>query len=137
MNTPFPQANDIYRVIWMVDSKISSRLGIYLEFVDMSITARQLEYYQNAGEFLGLISEGKPTLLAQKIFSGSKNYVIESVAQLIKNSIIFKNYYLNNDKKEVINLIRKIYGYSTSTANRRFITVKVWTKWAISILGRN
>jgi hypothetical protein len=134
MNTPFPQANDIYKVIWLIDSKINQKLSKSLDFINMNITPRQIEYYQNAGEYLGLLSEGKPTNLAIDIFSKSRQEIILNVALIIKKTIIFNKYYQNNDKDEVVKLIQKLYDYSPSTSERRFITVKVWTDWAKKIL---
>jgi 5'(3')-deoxyribonucleotidase len=134
MNTPFPQANDIYKVIWLIDSKISQKLAKSLDFINMNISLRQIEYYQNAGEFLGLLSEGMPTKLAMEIFIKSKEDVINKVAKLVKESIIFNQYYFNVDKSEVVSLLKKLYKYSHSTAERRFVTVKSWTEWAKKIL---
>ena len=134
MNTPFPQADDIYKVIWLIDSKISQKLSESLDFINMNISLRQIEYYQNAGEFLGLLSEGMPTKLAMEIFIKSKEEVINKVAKLVKESIIFNQYYINDDKSEVVSLLKKLYNYSHSTAERRFVTVKAWTEWAKKIL---
>lgn len=137
MNTPFPQANDIYKVIWLVDSKHEQKLMRSLDFIDMRVTSRQLEYYSNAAQFLGLLSNGVLTQLAKSIFSLNKNQIIQKIAMLIKESIVFKNYFENNDRNEIIGLIKKIYGYSDSTALRRFVTVKVWIEWARKILKEN
>jgi 5'(3')-deoxyribonucleotidase len=134
MNTPFPQANDIYKVIWLIDSKISQKLSMSLDFINMNISLRQIEYYQNAGEFLGLLNEGMPTKLAKEIFIKSKEEVLNKIAKLVKKSIIFDQYYVKQDKNHVVNLLMELYKYSHSTAERRFVTVKAWTEWAKKIL---
>jgi hypothetical protein len=134
MNTPFPQADDIYKVIWLIDSKISQKLSKYLDFINMNISPRQIEYYKNAGEFLGLLNGGLPTKFAIEIFIKSKEEVINKVAKIIKKSIIFNQYYINHDKSQVVGLIKEIYKYSHTTAARRFVTVKAWTDWAKKIL---
>jgi hypothetical protein len=134
MMTPFPQADDIYKVIWLVDSKVNQKLAKVLDFINMAISPRQIAYYQNAAEFLGLFSQGVPTKLAIEIFTKSKEEVIHRAANLIKNSIIFDHYYLNNNKGYVLSLLKELYHFSQSTAERRFVTIKAWTDWAKKIL---
>lgn len=132
--TPFPQADDIYKVIWLVDSKINQKLVKALDFINMEISPRQIEYYQNAAEFLGLLSKGVPTKLAIEVFVKSSEEVINKVAYLVKKSIVFDHYYLNQDKSYVLNLLKELYHFSQSTAERRFVTIKAWTEWAKKIL---
>lgn len=143
-NIPFPQANDLNKVIdtvTLVNQGYSTKEEIsdILEFDD-----RQGDYYANAACFLGLLERRESAFCLSengkaflKISSSIKR--VEFIAkQLAKRPVFHQvfNQLLNNnletDSLDQIN-IKRIIEENTilrgSTPNRRASTVKQWIRW--------
>lgn len=137
LSITFPQANDIHKIIKFVNAKTFNYYDKYLASVDTDVVKRQINYYNSAANYLGLIDENKPTELAYHIFKLDKNNMLISVVQLILQNEVFNIYYKNRDLNQVVYYLKEIYNISESTAIRRSSTVKAWVNWCDIIIKEN
>lgn len=140
---PFPQANDVDKIIKYCDylfdkENINIELGEFL-----SVTERQVNYYRDSCLFLKLIvEEGHSFRLSNNLLEiynlNSKVKIIEYIIETIKNENILSQCY-NKFNKNQLNLqefkeiLLKYYQMSETTLMRRFSTVKSWFEWITNI----
>ena len=125
----FPQANDIYKVIDLVElvkydktpSEIKTTLGL--------TTNRQIHYYLSALEFLGFFKYKGLTELGHELYFSNTESRIKMVVEKILGEDVFNDYYEFRDDTRVVHKLCSIYSLSLSTAKRRLSTVKKWVKW--------
>lgn len=128
-NPIFPQANDIYKVIYLIELlyenaneiKIKSKLGL--------TTSRQVQYYTSALEYLNLVKNKSLTELGELVVRSSIEEKIEIVVEQILNKDIFYDFYILRDESRIIVKICSTYFVSISTAKRRLSSVKRWISW--------
>ena len=138
-NIPFPQANDMTKIIKLVmaDEKILNDKDKALELIQVG-TSRQVAYYLSALLFLKYITHDKKfTELAKSIKSNEKEVEKNIYSQLLGNDT-FKEYFLMffDCQKIDIGAIKKSLlehkgnkRLSESTLNRRASTIKAWVEW--------
>jgi len=127
---PFPQANDIYKVLYYFFSVVNYKIPEYLSFVEFAISDRQVSYYKNGALYLGLLNHDKtPTKEGKFFLDCSKSILLRLTVLMILKKKIFSNYYHNRDDVLTIELIKKNNNLNLITAKRRLNTVKAWIKW--------
>lgn len=141
---PFPQANDINKVIdtvTVIDQGINSKVELASHF---EFDPRQADYYANAALFLGFIKRGdegfeltkigteltQETSRAQrvlKIFNRmSKIQVLRPVIQQFLSNGMDEQAI---DYNAFIKNLEKYYSLRNTTPRRRISTVKTWLIW--------
>lgn len=147
---PFPQADSFERVLDLLGILANDDLSQDEVTSQYSFTLRQTEYYTSACRYLGLVdkyveeisNERKFTLTktARNILNKSHR---ERKLQLIENMIKFKvfylslNFYFTNLKLPANSQIEQFIidsgiDLSSSTVQRRAITVQSWLKWILN-----
>ena len=141
-NIPFPQANDLNKVIAILRIKDEQLLSdnLYLENL-LSVTQRQVNYYLAACAFLGLIDK-KRKFTALGIDLNCKGYdsFILSLCSLIVSKPVFGEVFFSrlfNDElmpiDEISQMISIAYKIDNlEVTNRRASTVKKWIDWIYS-----
>ena len=137
LSIPFPQANDVYKVLKFVDVHVANYHHDKFSFIKDDYVERQKKYYKAAAEYIGFFDSKGPTPFAQKIFLMDTNYLFLSTVQAILNHKIFFDYYSNRSKTQVQDQLIKHYKYSLSTAIRRSSTVQKWIEWCDLIIQEN
>jgi len=138
-NIPFPQANDMTKIIKLVmaDEEVLNDKEKAMGLIQVS-TARQVAYYLSALLFLKYITHDKKFTDSAKSIKDNETSIKKDIrSQLLKNEI-FKEYYLMffQTKKVEINIIKKSLletkgnkMLAESTLNRRSSTIKAWVEW--------
>lgn len=138
-NIPFPQANDMSKIIKLVlaDEEVLNNKDKAMEIIQVG-TVRQVAYYLSALLFLKYITHDKKfTELAKSLKNNEIDVKRNIHSQLLSNEI-FKEYYLMfYDAKRVdIAIIKKSLletntkkKLAESTLNRRASTIKAWVEW--------
>ena len=138
-NIPFPQANDMSKIIKLVmaDEDLLTNKDMAMNLIQVT-TIRQVAYYLSALLFFKYITHDKKfTDSAKKVKNSEESIKQDIYSQLISNKI-FEQYYLMfyEDKKIDINIIKKSLSESKtrnklaeSTLNRRASTIKSWVEW--------
>ena len=134
---PFPQANDLYKVIKYVDSLVGGYHKNSLEHILLEISPRQISYYRSAARYLKLLDENGATSIADFLFKCDRPLLLSGITKLILDNSIFFEYYLTKDKEKIIKKISEIYNINKTTANRRFSTVENWINWCEIIIHEN
>lgn len=138
-NIPFPQANDMSKVIKLVMAEESIIEDKEKAMVLINVgTVRQVSYYLSALLFLKYITHDKKFTELAKSIRYSENEIKKNIhAQLLANDI-FKEYYLMffDNRKVDVGVIKKSLletkgnkKLSESTLNRRASTIKSWVEW--------
>jgi hypothetical protein len=142
-DVPYPQANDIDKIIDLVinSSKgLTNKIAI-ADFFDFD--ERQGDYYANAAIYLGLLkrkddsSEFELTRTGMYLYTSlnrnKRNYLL--LQQMLKKPTfneIISIYYYNGDSVNIDNvaqIIQKYVNINKTTARRRASTVIQWIKW--------
>ena len=135
---PFPQADNIYKLMKIVDSFSGKNHLETFKNIDLDLSQRQYKYYLDAAIYLDLLDKaGSATELGVSIFSSDKKTLFKSMVVQILTKKIFFDFYKLNDSNKTIFFLTKEYKLSKSTAKRRFITVKTWVNWCRIILKEN
>ena len=138
-NIPFPQANDMSKVIklLMADESLINDKEAAKELLDVGST-RQISYYLSALQFLKYLTHDKKyTTKAIEVKNNLDAAKLDIYSQL-SNDPIFKRLYpafsttREVDIATIKDVIRaKNNEYSTSTINRRASTIKKWIEWML------
>lgn len=136
-SVPFPQANDLYKVIKYVDLLVEGYHQKSLINVKIEITPRQVSYYRAAARFLRLIDDNGATEIADFLFKCDRPLLLSGMVKLILDNSVFFEYFWSKDKERVLPMIKEIYGINETTANRRFSTLENWVKWCEIIIEEN
>ncbi len=134
-NIPFPQANDLGKVLLLIDKYNYSTKKELLFLLELN-AERQYDYYVNAAIFLGFIKkENKKKRLTKsgKVVSGeSSNFKKERfILELLKHPLI-KSVIFNYKEKTIFEILEKFHSFkllSISTKKRRVSTIKRWVQW--------
>jgi len=134
-NIPFPQANDLGKVLLLIDKYNYSTKKELLFLLELN-AERQYDYYVNAAIFLGFIKkENKKKRLTKSgnVVSGeSSNFKKERfILELLKHPLI-KSVIFNYKEKTIFEILEKFHSFkllSISTKKRRVSTIKRWVQW--------
>ncbi len=136
-NIPFPQANDMNKIIKLViaDDIILNDKSKAMELLNVT-TERQVAYYLSALIFLNYINHEKEFTERAKKCKNDKNLLKKDIyEQLLSNSMFNEVYFKYKDSNKVIidelkNMIKKTnLEMAESTVNRRASTIKSWVEW--------
>lgn len=136
-NTPFPQANDIYKILKFVHNSHTTTNKERFMNIELEVVPRQVSYYRAAAQYLGLISKNHPTELSRVIFNLDNNYLFVTVVNLILRHKVFGMYYQNRNSSLVENYLINFHRLNQTTAFRRMSTVKKWVEWCDIIIKEN
>ena len=95
----FPQANDIYKLIKIVDNINGSHYQAKLESISLNISERQLRYYKDSARYLGLLDEKGEDLtdIGLLVFSRDFKTMLVLMVSIILSDEIFYDYYENKN----------------------------------------
>lgn len=134
---PFPQANDIYKIIKYVNDIHHPNQQERFSNVELEVVPRQISYYKAAAQFLGLLEKNKTTDLSQLIFDLDNNFLFVACVNLILRNKVFGLYYQHRDKQIVEDYLLNIYKLNPTTVMRRLSTVRKWVDWCDIIIKEN
>ena len=134
---PFPQANDIYKIIKFVDNIHSPIPQGRFSNIELEVVPRQISYYKAAAQFLGLLESNKTTDLTKLIFDLDNNILFVAVVNLILRHKVFGMYYQSRNHLVVEEYLTHVYKLNQTTATRRLSTVKKWVEWCDIIIKEN
>lgn len=141
-DVPFPQANEIRRVIDVIDSVaagLCTRNDISSHY---DLDDRQADYYANAATFLGLlVRRGNGFALTEQGCNFSKRRRSERIVWIIRELAsrpVFRQVLEATSRSgklpsrdAVSEWIREYVGLTGKTPNRRAGTVLAWSKWIL------
>lgn len=133
---PFPQADDIYKLLIHLFS--ISNTSVPEELSSMSVekmVPRQVSYYISALEFLGLLKNGLITDEGKIIVNSSIKVMLRLLALRILLFEPFSAYYHSRDKDVIKNYLLVKLGLSESTVMRRTQTVVAWVNWIDQVIS--
>jgi|LFRM01.2.fsa_nt_gb hypothetical protein len=140
----FPQANDIKKVIKILNADESQVKDKELMMKKLDITYRQILYYYSACQYLEILtSDYSFTEEAKNIklegISNRKKWLVKKILSKPVFSHVFNFYLANNklmSKDEIICiLLSEESVQSVNVAERRTGTVVSWMRWIIEELG--
>lgn len=139
-NIPFPQANDMDKIIklLMLEEEMLNNKEEIMKAIDVK-TTRQVAYYFSALRFFKYMTQDKKFTAEAHLIIGDELKIKSAIYnQLIANQL-FKEFYDEfHDKKIDILIIRKrlanesktnSQNLSNSTIERRASTIKSWIQW--------
>jgi hypothetical protein len=135
--TPFPQANDIYKILKFVQNLHNPLNLDRFSNIDLDFVSRQILYYKAAAQYLGLLNKEQTSELTKIIFDLDNNFLFITVVNLILRNKVFGMYYQTRDTLIVENYIQNLYHLNKTTSNRRMSTVKKWVDWCDIIITEN
>ena len=137
---PFPQANSFAKIIKIIkiqDEKLLSDVSYLKQLLSLG-SARQIDYYLSACEFLGLVTKDRcftehGIALRQTDF----NLFILKTSQLIVSKPVFGEAFFSEfifgrqlKKEEMAQLISDLYNITNlAVCERRASTVRNWLDW--------
>jgi len=138
-NVPFPQADDISKIIDVLEI-LSSGLLNKFEIADkFDVDPRQGDYYANGAAWLGLVERtGTSFRLTDKgcdLVRLNRSDRLARLAELVSQMPVFhdtaqawaKGDHLLPD--DISSELKRRFRLSSSTAKRRAMTVRAWVKW--------
>lgn len=134
---PFPQADDIEKIITVGELAYARLLSNKLELVErFSFVPRQADYYYNAARYIGLLNDDlTPTDLLTDLMQVEPNKrrykIIRHILSLAPIHQAFADCQRSGFTREVIaeSLRRNVPGISGTTIGRRATTVFAWFNW--------
>lgn len=139
-NVPFPQANDMNKIIKLVlaDDSVLKNKEEAMKIINVT-TERQVAYYLSALLFLNYINHDKEfTNKAIDLKKDEKSLEQDIYNQLMENSLFGDTYtkYKEIHRVNIDDLKEKIVNSKSnmaeSTVNRRASTIKAWVEWMYS-----
>ena len=136
-NVPFPQANDMNKIITLVmaDSNVLNDKKEAMKVLNVT-TERQVAYYLSALLYLNYINHDKEFTELALLLKGSKNKLMKNIYETLISEPLFKETHdccLDTYKVNVEELRFKIAQknpmMAESTVNRRSSTIKAWVEW--------
>lgn len=140
---PFPQANDLERVMTILDIEDPDSLnepGVIEQLIG-DLTSRQADYYLNACRYLGFIEADSRAFTSKGAVYRSKT-IIGKKAELIRAILsdpVFGNVYFTSKllgikptKEDASDMIVSVYpelADATAVLIRRGSTVVSWCRW--------
>ncbi|HMM00007.1 MAG TPA: Dam family site-specific DNA-(adenine-N6)-methyltransferase [Bacilli bacterium] len=140
-NVPFPQANNMEKIIRLVlyGPEILENKEKAMEIIEVSST-RQVAYYFSALQFFRYLTHDKK--FSEKALSLYKDrgLLIDDIYSQLLLDKMFESFYerFKNEKAVDISIIKQVIKQnnkklSESTINRRSSTIKAWVEWMKSI----
>lgn len=140
---PFPQANEIWRIIDVVDAVATGKCTRMEIASRYDMEDRQADYYANAASYLGLLTrrDNGFTLLEPGLHFGKlpRSERIVHLVREIASRPVFRHVLEATsrsgklpNRQWVAELIGEHTGLAGETPNRRAGTVLAWTKWVLS-----
>ena len=142
---PFPQANDINKVITLVQAgdEIISDKERAKDIIEVG-TIRQVSYYLSALQYLKYLGRDKKLTSHAIELKDSRDKLTNDIYQQLLNDRLFGAAYkeFENTKKVdvkwvVENLKRENTKLSDATINRRASTIRSWVEWMYAIDREN
>lgn len=138
---PFPQANDVRRVVDVVDAVcagIVTRAGLAARF---DIDDRQADYYANAAAYLALVQRGPqgfaPTALGTQFAALAYTARQALLLRQIVRRPVFRQTAIKlcssgnlPTREQVAEWVSSVTGLTGRTSLRRAATVLAWIRWA-------
>ena len=137
---PFPQANDLEKVVQIInvpdEDKIlnDDELGAYLD----GITSRQARYYIAASKYLGVLDEHKRFTEIGLKLRGMNTYMQKvELIRMVLSDIVFGTVFVTEkvlgmtlSRDDIAEIIEKEYpDYCDAIYLRRAQTVQSWISW--------
>lgn len=143
---PFPQANDVEKIITIIRTDEQKLLDNDFLMNTLNVTQRQINYYLSASTFLGVLDSKRHfTELGRSLtVKGNEGLVIALSKLIISKPVfcevffnkLFNGEYLSID--EISQMITIDYELdNVEVANRRASTVKKWVSWIFSHVNTN
>jgi hypothetical protein len=139
---PFPQANELRRVIDVTDS-VAAGLSMRGEISShYDLDDRQADYYANAATFLGLLARGDVgfalTAKGERFCKLHRNGRIVWLIREIASRPVFRQVLETTSlsgklpsRERIAELIGELMGLTGKTTGRRAGTVLAWSKWIL------
>lgn len=138
---PFPQANDVNKIIQIIRMDQRELFENSLLIKQLGVTQRQINYYLAACVFLGIIDKKRRfTQFGANLKNKGQEGLIAALSQIIVSKPVFgevffnklfNNVFLTNEEiSELISLEYEID--SIEVADRRASTVRKWISWIFS-----
>jgi hypothetical protein len=146
LGIPFPQADDLTKVIDVTDILASTPADKDQIAERFQVDPRQGDYYANAAAWLGLAEKSNGrfqlTKIGRRFNKLSRVKRIAELASLLAEMSGFaeaigeaaKGNPIDND--EIAQIINKIYGYRGTTPSRRALTVRSWVQYLANTLRK-
>jgi hypothetical protein len=146
LEIPFPQADDLAKVIDVTDILASTPADKDQLAERFRFDPRQGDYYGNAAVWLGFAEKSNRRFRLTKIGRQFKNLSrtarIKKVASLLSEMPGFADAIaatvngssIEND--EIAEIISKVYGLSETTSSRRALTVRSWIQYLAGVLRK-
>lgn len=137
-NIPFPQANDINKIIKLMTSNFDILKDIENAKKILNVeTSRQVAYYFSALKFFKYITSKNEFSEDAKKIRGNENEIVKDIFIKLYKNPLFRHFYDLNNKKyllsqdEIAHYMKEKYfkGLSYSTLVRRASTIKSWVEW--------
>lgn len=139
----FPQANDLEKVYWIVrnfrstqDSQIKTSLSLSSE--------RQVDYYQDAAEFLGFLTKARPakmvlTELGHRVCALRDDQDARDIffAAVLKNPVIRDSVLNTKPDFSHLEAVTSFRSLAKETRLRRISTIQSWHQWIIKMTEPN
>lgn len=140
-NVPFPQANNMKKIIQLVMSgeEIISNKEKAMGILDVN-TTRQVAYYFSALQFFKYLTHDKKFTEEAKQISSNEQEVKLDIYKKLMKAELFRYFYNKfelarsvdiNDIKSYLHKTKQ--GLSESTINRRASTIKAWVEWMYNV----
>lgn len=134
---PFPQANDVYKVIKYVDTLVDGYHQKSLDHITLEMVPRQISYYKAAAKFLDLMDDKGPTEISYFLFRCDRRLLFSGMVKQILDHKVFYDKYLGKDKEGLIQDLIQYYAMNETTAIRRYSTLSKWVAWCDIIIREN
>lgn len=152
-NIPFPQANEFGRLIDLLTLLLDKELTKEEIAANYQFDTRQVNYYTDAGRYLGLINKYFDKSTRERTFCLTndgrnllnKRYkakILSLVTKILEHEVFFKAFKYTTDygvipnKDETCKIISSFnFGINSTTISRRSSTVRRWVEWILSIIS--
>ena len=136
----FPQADNIDRIFKIINIENEEDLlnGNNMSIILGDITGRQVQYYINASQYLGILDKSKRfTDFGREIRKSNLFEQKIKLAQKIMSFFVFSEVYFTEiilgvklELQEIIQIMKKhVYFSSEAMYRRRAQTVRSWISW--------
>ncbi|MEB3279464.1 MAG: translation elongation factor [Lyngbya sp.] len=141
----FPQADDFNRVVDLLTLLYENDLTKDEITTEYQFTARQTNYYTDAGRYLGLVDKIKTDDSKEIAFclteegrrlmnKKHKPKILSLIKTILKYPVFYKTFEMTLQtgeipQKDKVSEMMSSLNYGDKTKNRRFQTVRSWIKW--------
>ena len=138
---PFPQANDVEKIISIIRTEEQKLSDNDFLMNMLNVTQRQINYYLSASVFLGILDSKRHfTELGHSLINKGNEGLIIALSQIIISKPVFCEVFFNKlfngeylSIEEISQMITINYELdNVEVADRRASTVKKWVSWIFS-----